>query len=174
MRRCLTRHLPLAVFLGLVGSLLIGLAASAAVGRVATQSPITVSKVEKAFRPWPEFLHGIAVLRNLKTPLPHGDLGEYSFYAAKSPKAYQAQRFPIEVPANLTVFPTVTGARRASLLILHGGACVAHSDALFTEWKSCNHLRVANVLLIMSSTLSTGYRRTLETALNQLGRPTTS
>jgi hypothetical protein len=139
-----------------------------------SESLISVKRVEAAFRPAPLYLDGIVVLRNLLTPLPYGELGDYSFFKARSLKEFEAQ--PIHmIPASLTVFPTVQGAQQASLAILHGGDCVAHTDKrVVPAWTQCEHLRVGNVLLITSSDIARRPRQTLIAALRRLGRPTSS
>lgn len=137
---------------------------------------IPVSGVEATFGVAPAASHvaGVVVVRELGDPLPYGDLGEYSFYAAKSLKAFESQA-PRTIPAALTVFPTVSGATRASIRIQKTGECVAHVDKrYFPLWTKCNHFRVANVLLMTSSDISLATGKALVAALRRLGRPTGS
>jgi hypothetical protein len=136
--------------------------------------PITVRRVDAAFHPAPSHLTGIVVLRNLQVPLPYGDRASYGFDAAKSLKEFESQHVRL-IPASLTVFSTVGGAQRASIRILKGGECLAHPDkGLAAAWTGCDHLRVANVLLLMSSDSGAAHRKTLVAALHQLGTPTRS
>jgi hypothetical protein len=118
-------------------------------------------------------MSGVVILANLFTPLPYGDLAEYSVYAAKSFKDYEAH-----VPrlvATLTVFPAVTSARRASVAIRRGGECLPHpTKRYFSPWNKCDHLRVENVLLIVSSAAVPRVRATLLGAMRRLGAPTVS
>ena len=102
------------------------------------------------------------------SPTPYGDLDEYSFYEGPFPFEKRADK---EV-GSLTVFAGVRAARRASIAILHSGACVAHQQEPFALWAKCEHLRAGNVLLIMPSDIAALRRRTLIAALRKLGRPT--
>jgi hypothetical protein len=161
------------VLIGLVSSASIGIATVSGAQRSSPgESAIAGSRVKAAF---PEQLEGVVVLANLQMPMPSGDLGEYLFYAAQSWKAFVTQ--PVrQIPAALTVFPTVSGARQASIRIRNGGYCLAHPDKLSLPWRwaTCTHLRIANVLLIMSSDIGAAHRKTLVAALLQLGTPTRS
>lgn len=130
--------------------------------------------MDAAFHLAPSRLTGIVVLRNLQVPFPYGDRAFYGFDAAKSLKDYESQ--PVRpIPASLTVFSTVDDAQRASIRILKGGECLARPDKRFAaDWTGCDHLRVANVLLLMSSDIGAAHGKTLVAALHQLGTPTRS
>src|SRR4051794_41158429 len=142
--------------------------ASPGLHRAKPTPPITVRRVEAAFHPAPAHLIGIVVLRDLRDPLPYGDRAAYGFYAAKSLKDFDSRRVR-PIPAILTVFSTVDDARGASIRILTGGKCLAHPDKRFVApWVGCDHLRVANVLLLMSGDIRAAPRKTLVAALREL------
>jgi hypothetical protein len=137
------------------------------------RSPIPLSRVEAAFRLAPQHLNGMIVLPS-GNPRHSGELGEYSFWAGKSYKEFEVRPRRM-VPASLTVFATVAHARRVSIRLLKGGDCVAYPDQrVIPMWAKCTHLRVANVLLIMSSAISATPQRTLVGTLYRLGFPTRS
>jgi hypothetical protein len=145
-------------------------------GSQPTRSPslsdalIPVSRVEAVFHPAPAHLDGLYILRNLQSPLPYGDLGEYGVYKAKG---FSDAGRPGTDVGTITVFSTVRAARRASIRILNGGECGAHPrPGWFSIWRTCGHLRVGNVLVITAPDISPAHRRTLTNALKKLGVPT--
>lgn len=142
-----------------------------------SESLIPRSEVSRLFyrAHYPRRIAGLIPLVNLLTPLPFGDLDQYTFYRAKSPNDVRGN----EDVATVTVFGSVRAARKASVAILRGGPCVAHAGKdSFAVWAACEHLRVRNVLLIMSTksyvgpTIRAEDRSALVNVFRKLGKPT--
>jgi hypothetical protein len=137
------------------------------------ESLIPLSRVHAAFGENPKHLDSLMTLRNIASQLPYGDLDEYTVYIGQE-RVSEAGRPGTEV-ATVTVFASVAGARRASIRLLHGGECIDHpSPSTFSEWATCKHLRVSNVLIIMAPDISGAHRETLTGVLGGLGTPTSS
>ncbi len=137
---------------------------------------IPVTRVQAAFRPGHlRYLDDIIALPNLMVPQPFGDLISYTFVKGRSLKQFEASKTFDRVPAVVNVFSSVRGAQKASIAIRDGGECLAHpTKESAPAWSKCSHLRVGNVLLIMSSGIARTPRVMLTAALHSLGPATTS
>jgi hypothetical protein len=142
----------------------------------AADAPIPLNRIDAVFSSTGfRQTNAVIALANIRDPLPWGDLAEYAFYPAAPGHVHpQLPRRPEF--ATLTAFRTVRRAEAAAGAIDRGGPCVAHARSedgarVTSPWPGCEHLRVANVVLLISSTAPNQQRRIVVAALRKLGRP---